>query len=188
MGVLAVAAEAPALRPAKGTAYHTHSPNCTHKLTSHRHTAAVFALFPSVSVCVARRYESAELYWRLFDASVPVKHLVFNKVRGATSGTGTAASSANAGAAAATGACTGTGRSTPCHGILWWHVPCNSVTANLQFQSPCMMPLACSQPGAVRVGSCLTCAPPGCHVVGVCLASAGGPWRVCDRLAWQLHT
>lgn len=27
------------------------------------------------------RYESAELYWRLFDCGVPVKHLVYNKVR-----------------------------------------------------------------------------------------------------------
>jgi hypothetical protein len=26
------------------------------------------------------RYESAELYWRLFDCEVPVKHLVYNKV------------------------------------------------------------------------------------------------------------
>lgn len=26
------------------------------------------------------RYESAEMYWRLYDAGVPVKHLVYNKV------------------------------------------------------------------------------------------------------------
>jgi hypothetical protein len=35
------------------------------------------------------RYESAELYWRLFDCGVPVKHLVYNKVSrvGALAGT-----------------------------------------------------------------------------------------------------
>lgn len=33
-------------------------------------------------VLPACRYESAELYWRLFDCGVPVKHLVYNKVSG----------------------------------------------------------------------------------------------------------
>lgn len=28
----------------------------------------------------AGRYESAEMYWRLYECGVPVKHLVYNKV------------------------------------------------------------------------------------------------------------
>lgn len=37
-------------------------------------------LMSSCSDLTVPWYESAELYWRLFDCGVPVKHLVYNKV------------------------------------------------------------------------------------------------------------
>lgn len=183
-----VTAEAP--RPV--TAHHAQQSNLhTQSTSSHRrtldgHAAAVFALFPSLSLCVACRYESAELYWRLFDAAVPVKHLVFNKVRVAAGGAGTAVSSADSGTAAATR----TGRSTPCHGVLWRHAMRPRMTATAS-QSAYSVPLHEATSLLTAWGcpceSCFTCVAC-CHALSHCWGAIGQWYVVRSALFPELHT